>query len=408
MLKARALFYAVIVSLLVSVVSAALVSLAYLQRLQQTDQFEQNRLINNVNSGLALIRSQAINTPSTKIDLYGFQEDFIELGKKAWGLYDIGFVRAISQATILPDTMAKICFLGTGFNTSLSSALLLTDHSTELALAGNTILKGQALVPNGRIRIGASNIPYTGTEIPRGEQKDSPRHLPKVDEARMEILYRQFNRKQFNPVPRQLEQSFMDTLLIFGGRFVDLDKHNLEGHIMIIAEDSIKISATSQLENILLFAPRIIIADHFEGQIQAFASKELQVGKSCHLSYPSVLALIRNMQYTKKPILSIGEHTITQGLVFAHQAKYFRESILIKVTENVQIEGQLFANGEVDFRGILHGNLSCTNLWRESPMLKVKNLLLNAEIDRTKLSPYFLSPFFLKEQKPLDILMWIK
>lgn len=408
MLQARALFYAIIVSLLISVVSAALVSLAYLQRLQQTDQFEQNRLINNINSGLALIKGQAINIPSTKIDLYGFQEDFIELGKKTWGLYDIGFVRAISSTTILPDTIAKICFLGTDFNTSLSSALLLTDHSTELALAGNTVLKGQALIPNGRIRIGASNFPYTGTEIPYGEQKDSPRHLPKVDEARMEILYQQFNRRQFNAVPRQLEQSFMDSLLIFGGRFVDLDKHNLKGHIVIVAEDSIRVSATCQLENILLFAPKIIIADHFEGQIQAFASKELQVGKSCHLSYPSVLALIRNKQYTKKPILSIGEQSSTQGLVFAYQAKYFRESILIKIAENVQIEGQLFANGEVDFRGTLHGNLSCTNLWRESPMLKMKNLLLNAEIDRTKLSPYFLSPFFLKEQKPLDILMWIK
>ena len=58
MIPARALFYALVVSLLIALVSGLLVSLAHLQRLQQIDQNHHIRLHKNVKSGINLINGQ--------------------------------------------------------------------------------------------------------------------------------------------------------------------------------------------------------------------------------------------------------------------------------------------------------------------------------------------------------------
>lgn len=409
MLEARALFYAIIVSLLIAVVSGALVSLAYLQRLQQTDQFQQQRMVRNVKSGIELVKGKGVLSAYEDIDLYGNQTDSITVGQLDWGLFKVGFSQAISRSLGQADTLTKVFYLGEQNNPSLAPALFLTDHSTDLSIAGNTLLKGAAFVPHGAIKLGTANLPYTGSSIAKVAATDSPRQLPLVDQERIKSLYTYFQKRpKTSVIPKEWNQSFLEPTLLLGGRYTEIAKVRLRGNIIIIAKDSVFVQASADLEDVLIFAPKIMIAAGFKGQIQAFASRELIVQEDCELRYPSIVGLLRGAHEKEKPRLTIEGRTQLQGLVFAYQPKHFRKLAYLKIAKEARVEGQIFADAEVDLRGIVQGNLTCRALWRSSSMLQVRNLLLDATIDRSQLSEYFASPFITASINHPTIVKWME
>ena len=98
MIPARALFYALVVSLLIALISGLLISLAHLQTLQQIDQNHHIKQQKNVKSGINLLMgSLEDEIPLHSVDLYGDGTDSITLFKSHWGLFSVAGAMGIQQ-----------------------------------------------------------------------------------------------------------------------------------------------------------------------------------------------------------------------------------------------------------------------------------------------------------------------
>src|SRR5690606_12628712 len=71
----------------------------------------------------------------------------------------------------------------------------------------------------------------------------------------------------------------------------DLKSKSIKGNYIFISKDTINIDKSSYLEDVILVAPVIRIEDGFVGNLQAFASKTIEIGSNVMLNYPSFLCV---------------------------------------------------------------------------------------------------------------------
>ncbi len=411
MLPARALFYALVVSLITAVMSGLLIHLASLQSLQQADQFNREQVLRNVASGIALLKGDNANVLRQYHSLYGEDNQVIELEKYDWGLFKAGWVKAVlpgwNGAT---DTITRSVLLGAKYQPFLESALWLSDQNKPLSVTGQTVIKGSVYVPKGNVERGfIAGSPYQGTKLVYGKQYKSRKMLVKPDLSKLERLltnweeggvpYGESNQLQRQPFEKGVLQ-------LSGGRVV-LDNCHLSGRIIIRASQSITVRPGSVLENVILIAPVIRFESGCEVQLQAFATKVLEVAEDCVFSYPSVLGLVRTDKEEEQPLLKVGEGTELTGLVFAYDKAYFRKPVLLEIKKEALIRGQVFCNGKLDHRGTVLGNVIAKSFFLNTGSATYDQLLLDAVIDRPALSEHYLGPFFMKGTDQLNVIQWL-
>ena len=411
MLKARALFYALVVSLLIALVSGSLISLAHLQRQQQADQFGRERQIRNLNSGIALAMGGLHDKQTIqKIDLYEKESDWLELQRSQWGFFDVAWARIPADSPGFSASSHRACLLGNRANPSLQPALYLCDQIAPLTLTGRTLIKGEAKLPSNGVKAGYVNgSNFTGNRLIDGKKSKSGPYLPFFDKERVESLtsYFKWPVQQSNEWQQKLHHSFTDSTLIFTSKTFYLNHLNWSGNIIVIAQDSIVVGANCQLEDLLLFAPKIVFEDHFEGRVQAFASRQLKVGAACKLHYPTVLAILKTDQERNRPGLLIDKESQVEGLVFAYQKTNNRQPVQVKIKENVLLSGQLFVDGQLELRGSVNGNVSCESFLLETSSSLYSNYLLNATIDRSLLSEHYVSGMIFSKQMESEVVRWV-
>src|SRR5690606_41393189 len=82
---------------------------------------------------------------------------------------------------------------------------------------------------------------------------------------------------------------------------LELNHVFLKGNIILISNNPVVIDSSSNIEDVLLFAPYIIIKNGFRGSIQAFAQNYIRLKNDVDLEYASVLGLmpksIKNADY---------------------------------------------------------------------------------------------------------------
>src|ERR1700746_1813805 len=98
MIKASSLFFAIVISLIIAIVSSSLLLFAYTSRIEEEKLDMSEKMLLNVQSGIELLltRQDAIALNDSKeIDLFDKGMDSVLLTRKAWGAYEI----LISQST---------------------------------------------------------------------------------------------------------------------------------------------------------------------------------------------------------------------------------------------------------------------------------------------------------------------
>src|SRR5687768_14507066 len=92
MLKASSLFYTIVLSIIIAIVSSCLILFSYLNKLQFETYLELKKIQLNADSGINLLLSNQQVIPldqRTSLDLYGKQSDFVSLQRKSWGAFEI-------------------------------------------------------------------------------------------------------------------------------------------------------------------------------------------------------------------------------------------------------------------------------------------------------------------------------
>ena len=186
MLKASALYLVIVIALVIGLICSSLVAVAYFYRAEYQKKFRQDRLNHNLLSSINLLLAApdgAYKEPQ-RIALFGGEKDSVIIQKQAWGIFDIGTVRAYAQR----DTIYKAFSIAGAADSAKWAALYIADDDRPISVSGKTRIEGVAYLPKAGIQTAyVDNKAYEGDKrLVVGGKKISDKTLPALDNNRLQ------------------------------------------------------------------------------------------------------------------------------------------------------------------------------------------------------------------------------
>jgi len=383
-----------------------------------------DRLLNNAKSGFEWLLSP--NNPvlfnqNLTTDLFGEGTDSVYLERKPWGVFEI----IISKAFAGKKCFVKKAMIGArSIKDSLSPTLYVSDFDRPISVCGQTKLVGKCYVPAAgfkRAYIEGQN--YQGDKYVYGTSLPSQRELPKLHNGLVEAIDFQLKNISLptdsiialeSITTDSILQSFdQKTILIHSSAPLHLSGVFIEGNIKIAAP-RITISSSCQLKNIVLLADEITVDDRCTLQVQVFARERISIGKEVMLTYPSVIVSYQKKGTnipegeTEQPQVSIGEKTNITGDIIVWKEKNYQESeAWLSLDKETTVQGNVYVNGRLDVKGKIYGSTYCNRFFLKTNSGIYENHLLNAELDASKLPPYYTGASILHEGVRREVLQWL-
>ncbi len=271
-------------------------------------------------------------------------------------------------------TIAKIAYTGSEL-TNTTPNLYIEDTNSPIVVVGNTRLEGNSYIPKQGIKAGTiAGTYYQGTNLYYGRVFESKNRLPELAPQWINYLDNvskgsQIENGSLISIEKELSNSFhKPTQILYDTGVIFLGDEKLTGNIVVQSGTKIIIDSGTQLTDILLVAPEIMIKDNVKGRFQCIATKKVEVGTNCYLSYPSSITLLdkkvlieegnQNNQQLK-PDFSIDKNTRIDGsIVYLHKdKKHQRIKTNLAIAPNVQITGEVYCQGNIDFQGTVLGSM---------------------------------------------------
>lgn len=423
-LRAGALLLALLLAVIIAVMTAGLLLLLQYHRQYGAHTLRQERLQRNLASGISLLLTDMddMATQPTSISLYADGQDSVILAKHPWGIYTVGTV----HATLQQDTASRWFLYGTLPDKTERHALFLTDEQRPLSISGHTRIRGDAYLPEAGIRKAyIENQAYDGEAVVyEGQTYTSTPSLAELNSITINRIAAYLypdqdhateimdNHEQAAFGPDSVYRAFSDSpLLLLHPDSLVIDAHVLKGHIILMAEGPVTIKPMAQLEDILLFAPSITVADGFTGRLQLFARDSIVVGTTCVFDYPSVLGLVNRPADTLfsefQPLIRIDSASTVNGVVFSHFQGNQQLLANVRLGKETTVNGQVHADGLLELRGTVKGITSCRRFTLQTPSSLYENFVLNGVMDLTQLSPHYVGTPLLNKGRHGSVIKWM-
>lgn len=406
--KGHALQLTIIIALVIAIFSSALILLgfytkAWYQKWERRQQLEDNAI-----SGINLLRSKhdlALNTHEN-LDLYSEGNDSVLLSRKSWGLLNVLSAHAFHQQENCRKTLL------TTFRPTIEEyALYLADHNQELTLTGECKIKGPLFIPEKGIERGYSEGETFKGEWVKGSTQRSGKRLPFHFEktfADLEAVVA--NAYISKDLPDSLNQSFNDSTLLFEAPNFNLSNVQLSGNIIIYADKAITVRSNAILQDIILFAPRVIIESGFSGSLQLYATESLEIQEDAHLHYPSIAGIFKKETSADPSIVHIGAGGSVEGTVFAAQFIQDKSGVLVQLERGSQVTGDVYSQKSIEAKGSVLGRVTCHYFQLQTRSAMYKNTLMDTQIDYTGLPETFVPilPCDKPKDAPEKAIKWIE
>ncbi|PQJ76531.1 hypothetical protein [Polaribacter glomeratus] len=378
-IKAGALQYVLVISVIIAIIIFAFISLVYLQQKMTIKHGFTKEAIANVQMSFEYLKQKNIdyNTETT----LNFSEDENEkeyktttILKKHWGIFDLG----VATSKVKNEFFQKVALLGT--QNKKRDALYLKENNASLVLVGKTKITGTVSIPKQGVKTGnIAGVSYYGNQLIYGLEKTSSAQLPKI--KNIEFL-KDFIKNYYTESTTYFEledglkvhQSFKENTLLFEDvNPIQLRNINLNGNILIVSKQTITVQASAKLEDVILIAPKIIIEENTIGNFQVIATKQIKVKSNVNLHYPSALILLdqdkevqkqaqNNIQNREINQIEIQENTDIRGiLVYESENKQSNYDAQIKIAEKVQITGEVYCAKNTELQGTIYGSVFTNN-----------------------------------------------
>lgn len=182
----------------------------------------------------------------------------------------------------------------------------------------------------------------------------------------------------------------------------------ISGNVIFYSDKLVVIDSSCHLDNVLIFAPAIVVNDYFQGSVQLFATDSINIGKNCNLQYPSVIGLIKKESKEFQPFIKVNSQTSFKGIIFTYGEVQDRQQTYVSIDKDVLIEGQIYSEGFLEVKGTVWGNVSCNQFSLRTPSSVYSNHLLNATIDNSKLSPHYIGSSLITSKRTKGIISWLE
>jgi hypothetical protein len=402
--KSSALYFVLIISLLLFVLLSLFIVYNKLQK-QLVKQYEiQKRLFDNIYNAQLLyandvyIRNSVVD--SFCMDLFDEQKDSVCLYSTRWGFWNLLRIKAsYGQFKELRSFFYANSF---SLTDTMQAALYLCDKQNMLILAGNTLLSGDCYLPQAGVKPGIlEGKPYDKKEMLYGKQLNSMPHLPKIDSTTLRkilsLMDTNYLRSHCVLAGRDLNEkgvyshSFLQpTQLFYLSGKQNLYNKTISGNIIIYANEEINIDKSVRLNNVIIIAPIIRLKKGFTGSLQLFSTDSLIVEEGVKLSYPSVLYNYQSEEHDGKLMIKQGAEI--NGAIIAMDKSYDDKNAKVEIQKNVTIRGMLWVEGYLQFNASVIGHVFTHKfIWNTTASL-YENHLLDANINATTLQKQYLYP----------------
>jgi cytoskeletal protein CcmA (bactofilin family) len=370
--KAGALQYVLVISVIIAIIIFAFISLIYLQqRVSIKHQFAKETIANTQLVFDYLKLKEIAYNKEINLEFVDNPEAITIITKKYWGLFDV----AIVTSQIKNERFQKIGLLGT--QNSKRDALYLKDNNQSLVLVGETKITGSVSLPREGVKGGnISGVSYYGNRLIYGNKIRSTSALPKIKNIeylkRIYQNYRENTSENFELEDNlKLQQSFISNTLIYeSNKSIILSNMSLSGNIMIVSKTAITVNPSAILEDVILIAPTITIESKTEGNFQAFATKNIKIQSGCQLQYPTTLVLLEkeivntNLNLKEKEVyqIKVEKDNDIKGIIMSHSmSKSTNYNPQISIEENAVITGEVYCMKNLELKGTVLGSVYANN-----------------------------------------------
>lgn len=416
-INGNALFMVIVVAIIIGIFCSALISVSFVYTVKAQREYRNQRMELNSVSGVNLILAEWETLPydaDRRIDLYGRGNDSIRIRRRRWGLFDIG----VSKASGDHAEATKIFQMGSKPAGLSQAAIYLVDDGHSLGVSGKTVINGTCFLPERGARSAEiSGFHFTGKNHVNGTIKKSSRDLPPIQKEPVDSIMALFDKKQAadkpdviasGKEPDSVFRSFAsEPLLIYSKEPLMLSKR-YRGQIVFKSDTLIVVEKNAYLEDVILVAPDILIANGFKGGLQAFATDTLGVGEDCVLNYPSVLGIVKRDFSDDQPAIVIGKGSVVSGFVFSYRRVEDMRKTLISLQPSTKVVGYIYADGFLELKGDVFGGIMCNKFILNTRSSLYENHLLNVTIDNDQVSPYYLMPSVVDTEKKKGVVKWLR
>lgn len=194
---------------------------------------------------------------------------------------------------------------------------------------------------------------------------------------------------------------------MYSEKEITLTNKSYEGNMVIVSDKSVLVRSDCKMKDIIVYAPEVEIEAGFKGNLQVFSTGSITVGENVVLAYPSVIgSIIPNNGNVATVTINPGAEIY--GAVFAYQEKMNKKNPLILSIENgAVVKGSVYANGTVQLKGSVYGNLTCDKFSLKTRSGVYDNHLLNATIDQSRLSKHYIGINLVGKFDNRSFLKWL-
>ncbi|MBB6239868.1 cytoskeletal protein CcmA (bactofilin family) [Pedobacter sp. AK013] len=410
MLKAGALYFSIIVAFIIAAICASLIMLAAHYRGSYLQEMRMARLSRNMDSGIAYVLAESANSGQNNValDLFGDQTDSVLIEKKHWGIFTLATVKSF----VLADSLKRSFLMGQETSND-GLAVYLSDEDRPLSVSGDTRITGNVEVPKAGMRKSyVDSRPYSGDQLVYGKIADSKRTLGGLEskwikEIESELDFDLAKLPTLNADDEQV--SFFDRVKKFNVSGLSQITNQLSGQVILYSDTTVKISAAAKLDNTIIYAKSIVVADGFKGNCQLFARDSIVTGNDVTLNYPSVLGLLSKEKMVDQAKVTLGKNNRFEGIIFSYEPKRSALQTLVSLGEQTTVQGEVYATGliKLDKKVKVAGKVSCNRFIMKTPATLYENFLIDVILNRKARSRVYLSSaIFTGGDERQKILRW--
>lgn len=366
-LRSGALQFTVFISALIALLLSGLILYAYTFNYFKEQSKATVDIIQLSDSGINYTLTNEFGTDTIQIKNLDNNDRKVKVQQSNWGIFNKITAIAYHRKKIFK----KIALLG-GYNDSEEvPTLYLQESYNPLTLVGNTKLQGNIFLPSQGVKAGyIAGQSYYGSQLLYGKSDKSSLTLPKINAQSIATVENYLNdfehitsENKIEILNKKLHNSFKQkTKYFISNDVIILNNVELIGNIIIKSNTKIIITKSTNLKDIIVIAPEIIIENSVNGTFQAIANKNILLGKNCKLNYPSALLLWDN---SKKNVMDklgdkiiIDQNSQINGIVcyFGGKQNVSNFNPRIVLEEQSRIKGQVFCQGSFELKGTVSGS----------------------------------------------------
>lgn len=408
MIRAAALSYAVVFSLLVGLICSGVLFITSAQKRIEVLQTNKEHVL--FDSYAAIRYGVDLLNPGDSATYLHSNGDTSVILHRRWGAFSM----VSSRTHKYPDEQYRTALVG-GIHSPVLPCLYLPGNTGELKITGTTRIEGEAIVPNGKVeRAYIAGKNYAFDQLVFGKISVAKTGLPALKKGWQNLdpktvagtlMPRDF-------VPHDSSYSFHLPTAYFSSLAPLLLVNNIRGNAIIRSFDSIFVDARAHLENVILIAPVVRFGAGFTGKVQVLANERVVCEKGVQLQYPSTIVLneleLRSELTRREVVLEEGA-SVLGGILITSRQPDFRKPTILELREGSVAAGLIWNGGESEVKGAVIGHLYTERLLARAGGGTYGNHLVDALISSRRLPEHFLLPDWLEAQSEIrsKVIAWL-